>query len=260
MTDIPSTQNADDFELTEFEQQILDMETDQVADFVRNHPEKSTLRISELWKSVLTTDNEDAEKQHGNVIVAMENYLRNPSFYGKTIFEIAIPSGKIIASDSLFDYIRDIDFQEDSHDGIGRDQYSRQLAQERNMIYMPVGNSCPSITIQQETGTIHVTSPEWDEVNDEPSYRDGEKPVAIIDTDLWAVSMMDYDNWLALGGADIVNSPELGDEMGYSVFEVIPGQYRVTIHSNNEKFDYYDDLAEFATIELVQQSDSVVAS
>lgn len=260
MTDIPNAPNAEDCELTDFEQQVLEMETDQVADFVRNHPEKNALRVRELFKSALMADSEDYEKQVDNATVAMENYLRNPSFYGKTIFEIDIPSGKIIASDSLFDYIQDIDFQEDFHDGIGRDKYSRQLAQERNMIYMPVGNSCPSITIQKETGAIHVTNPEWDELNDEPVYRDGENPVANINTGLWAVSMMDYDNWLALGGADIVNSPELGEELGYSVFEVIPSKYRVTIHSNNEKFDNHGQHAEFATIELAQQSESVVAS
>lgn len=257
----------DEMILTEPEKEIFFAQKtkEELGDFVRNHPEKDSLRLEEMLEMMYPRDNKLSDSEHSralkNILLALKYVDLPPSFNENTIVELDFPSGKVITADSLFDFVPDANFDDsfNFNSGFGMDKYSRAIAKERDLGYVFVGNSCPSIN-RQKDGSFKIVREafaENDQGDDEPVYEDGEEKVATIITNLWAVSMIDYDKWLAYGGEDIAqNPPNLHGSHSdgyYSVFDVTPGKYRLTIYSNSESFDRDAERTEYAKLELIEQ-------
>jgi hypothetical protein len=67
------------------------------------------------------------------MITAQEYYAPQEPFSGTTVVEIAVPSGKLIASDDLRMGPLDIEPQQSINYGVGADAYSRLFAETRNV-------------------------------------------------------------------------------------------------------------------------------
>lgn len=180
-------------------------------------------------------------------VSAIELELLKPEpFYGETVVEINIPSGKVVIADSLYPV-----FCAESTVSInyarGKHETALKFAEDCNVALAFVGNSCPTIT-QQEDGSYVVVCLELDE-EDDVIFENGEKEVAHVVTDTWSVEITDYQNWINNGGEDLPDDAS----HGYTVLNVIPGKYRWTAKSHSEDWDYYEfPRAEFAKLELVE--------
>jgi len=174
-------------------------------------------------------------------------YRARELFTGTTVVEIAVLSGKLIATDDLrrVPYF-DIDPVNSVNYGLGQDEWAKLFAERAQVAHASVGNTCPRIT-GRDDGSLVVVSPDFDEEGDEAVLLDGESLVASIITDLWAVQLVDYDNWMSHGGF------EPTPDNGLSVIEVTPGLYQWTVYSHSDEFDRdADGRVEFAKLELIQ--------
>lgn len=146
---------------------------------------------------------------------------KQPEFLGNTIVEISVPSGKLIAGNDLRSTPHfDVEKLLSINSGFGCDAWAQEFAEKANGALAWVGNSSPSI--------VRVDSDQF-QVVDEP--RNGEASVAWICTDLWAVMLTDYQNWLDNGGEEVTEDDD------YTVFDVTPGNYRWTVFSHADNFD-----------------------
>ncbi|ACL41992.1 hypothetical protein Achl_4041 (plasmid) [Pseudarthrobacter chlorophenolicus A6] len=179
-------------------------------------------------------------------------YAKQPEFLGDTVIEITVPSGRLIAADSLCSVKKfDVDPPLSINYGYGLDAWARKLA-EVNVAYAFVGNTCPSVT-RRPDGLLHVATPAWNDEIDDAEFNDDEQVVAKICTDLWATMLTDYQNWLDNGGPEVAtaNAPYALEK--YSVFDVTPGKYRWTVFSHSDRFDTHAmGRIAFAQLELIE--------
>lgn len=180
------------------------------------------------------------------------NPYRPVPFYGDTVVEISVPSGRLIVSDDL----RSVDFFNTKPEGsinygVNLDAWGKAQAVAANLAYAFVGNSCPDIT-RQLSGELLVVTRAWDEEKDEAAIEDGEVVVASICTDHWAVMMTDYQNWLDNGGPDVKVANEPYAIEAFQLIDVTPGLYRFTVYSHSDRFSL-DDFGRtvYAKLELV---------
>jgi hypothetical protein len=182
-------------------------------------------------------------------------YFATPApFVGTTVVEIAILSGKLIAADDLrtTPYFK-VEAPQSINYGAGTDAWARLYAEQAQVAYAFVGNSCPSIT-RQEDGSLVVVDPDFDDVIGQPVFASTETVVAEICTDLWAVMLADYEHWLRQGGptVDALNSQYAIDNK-FTVIDVTPGLYQWTVFSNDHGFDIHAaGRLEYARLELIQ--------
>ena len=172
--------------------------------------------------------------------------LKPEPFYGETVLEIDVPSGKLVIADSLGPVFYPESVSSINY-GRGQHEMALKYAEDYNVASACVGNSCPTIT-QQADGSYMVVSLDLDK-DDNPAFENGEKEVAYVITDSWSVELTDYQNWLDNGGDEL---PE-GASHRYTLLSVTPGKYRWTVKSHADGWDYSDfHRAEFATLELVE--------
>lgn len=175
--------------------------------------------------------------------------LKPEPFYGETILEIDVPSGKLVVADSLGPVFYPESVSSINY-GRGQHEMALKYAEDYNVASACVGNSCPTIT-QQTDGSYMVVSLELNEEEDDVIFEDGEKKVAHVVTDSWSVELTDYQNWLDNGGEELTE----GARHRYTLLSVTPGKYRWTAKCHADGWDYYDfPRAEFATLELVESS------
>lgn len=182
----------------------------------------------------------------------MGYYDKQPEFLGTTVVEIDVPSGRLIAADSLCSIEHfDVDPPLSINYGFGLDVWAKKFA-ELNLAYAFVGNTSPSVT-RDAAGLIQVVSPDWNEKTHEPKLDAGERVVASICTDLWAAMLTDYQGWLDHGGPDVAaaNAPYALEK--YNVIDVAPGKYRWTVYSHSDRFDRdRDGRVTYAQLELIE--------
>lgn len=167
-------------------------------------------------------------------------YDPQPDFYDNTVVEISVPSGKIIVSDNLQRPAHfDIDPPISINHGYGADAYSKVFAEKANTAYASVGNTDPSI-VRLDSDQFKVAR-----------ARGNENCVAEIVTDLWAVMLTDYQNWLDNGGTPIETVNDDYSMQKFTVFDVTPGKYRWTVLSHSDMFST-DDARVFAHLELIE--------
>lgn len=173
-------------------------------------------------------------------------------FHEDTVVEINVPSGKLIMSDDLRTVKKyDIDSPISINYGRGCDALAKLCAEQANLAYAQVGNSCPSITVNAD-GVIQFVNPEWDESTDIATFEDGETKVGWICTDLWAVHVTDYQEWLDNGGKPVEEANSKYAIEKYTVLDVKPGRYRWTVFSHNDNFDGWGQGRKvYAKLELI---------
>lgn len=208
-----------------------------------------TLRIE--YNDNLTGDEDTLDRLRetfdlSNARLLVEQQLMRPEpFYGETVLEIEVPSGKLVIADSLGpvfypEAVGDINY------GRARHETTLRYAKDYKVASAFVGNSCPSI-VQQADGSYLVVSLDLDE-KDDYRYENGEKKVGAVVTDSWSVELTDYQNWLAHGGQELADDAS----HGYTVLNVTPGTYRWTIKSHADGWSHYNyPRAEFAVLELI---------
>jgi hypothetical protein len=185
------------------------------------------------------------------MITAQEYYAPQEPFTGTTVVEIAVPSGKLIASDDLRMGPLDIEPQQSINYGVGADAYSRLFAETRNVAYASMGNTCPRIT-KNTDGLLQVVSPFWSEETGVVLEKN-EEVVARICTDHWATMLTDYDFWLACGGKTVAEANAEFNSETFFLIDVTPGKYRWTVYSHSESFDSdVTDRIVFAKLELIE--------
>lgn len=168
------------------------------------------------------------------MMTSMGYYDKQPEFLGTTVIEIDVPSGRLIASDTLCNLEHfDVDPPLSINYGFGLDVWAKIFA-ELNLAYAFVGNTSPSV-IRDADGLIQVVSLDWK--TGQPELAAGEKIVAGICTDLWAAMLTDYQGWLDHGGPDVAAANAPYQLTKYTVIEVTPGKYRWTVYSHSDRFD-----------------------
>ena len=169
-----------------------------------------------------------------------------------TVVKIQVPSGTIIAADSLstLEYF-DVEpwMPIDSEDGI--EALTHLHATRLNTAYAFVGNSSPTVT-RQADGALNVIRSDVDDAA-MPVLNEGESAVAEICTEMWSVMFTDYQNWLDHGGEDIsVVNRRYACNM-FTLIEVTPGTYRWTVYSHADSFDMdAEGRVTYARLELIQ--------
>lgn len=166
---------------------------------------------------------------------------------------LSVPSGRIVVKDDLrgqypLPESRDMDSVE------GQIRLMDYMALTGS-IFLPVSNTSPSI---YETGenSFAVSNgisqeeygdgSEW--VENTVTVEEDWEEVASVCTDLWAVSMADYDDYLSKGGEPVHNNV-FGET---NVFTVAPGLYGITYHGHEKGVDIHDFSGTLAHMKLTE--------
>lgn len=199
---------------------------------------------------VVGADRRCADCDREPVYVVREGavHVQEPCLYPDGITTrttLEVPSGRLIVTDDLRD-VYDTDFNAGA-------SYNTALGQAQVVVAMaalgcafgPVGNTSPGLYRTRERDSYLIASPVYDD-NDVPSLPE-EECLAEIDTALRAYAIADFEDWTAKGGAP--GQKLLGK---YTVVDVAPGTYKVTLHSGERGFDKHAaDTVVFARIERV---------
>jgi hypothetical protein len=190
------------------------------------------------------------------------------------VIELAVPSGKIIVTDSLRPVF---DFDLLNYNSKAGQAEAQQIMAAQGCAFGPVGNSSPSLVRICDAESRSFVISDFDEELEpgDEGYVVGEM-LADICTDLWAYSIADLDHFVATArakfeAADAEEREKLmrrelfawavqpGDprdrieQLGWTVtvVDVTPGTYRFTHHTGERGFD--DDAwpAVYAHVELV---------
>jgi hypothetical protein len=230
------------------------LETEQDYSVLRNRLESelASFKVRIAANDALTGAEDTVDKlretfdmQSASLNIEME--LRKPEpFYGETILEIEVPSGKLVIADSLTPVLTP-EAVGDFNYGRGQHDTTLKYAKDYHVASAFVGNSCPKI-VQQTDGIYLVVSLDVDE-KDEDIYENGETEITTVITDSWSVELTDYQNWLNHGGQELAD----GYSHVYDVINVVKGKYRWTVKSHADGWSHYDfPRAEFATLELIE--------
>lgn len=150
-----------------------------------------------------------------------------------TVIRLEVPSGKIVVEDDLRPLFNGFD-----HDGFasynsvrGQAQVVEAFAKDK-CAFGPVGNSCPTLWKTGEDTYVIARMPYDNEESDEPTpVPEDAKKLASICTDLWAYSIVDYDEWRRRGG-DPESLP-----WTTTIVEIPAGTYEFTYHGGELDFD-----------------------
>lgn len=167
-----------------------------------------------------------------------------------TVIVLRVPSGKILVDDDLrplYDGF-DNDNLADYNSVLGQAQVIGKFA-EQGCAFGPVGNSCPGVwKTGQDTYMIgrmpYVSGDEEDEGEETPTPP-GSVKVAWVCTDLWAYSIVDFEDWKSKGG-----DPEKLN-WTQTVVDVTPGTYEFTFHGGEKGFDGDADHVVFADFKRI---------
>lgn len=195
--------------------------------------------VDEYHAAIKSGDSERAAKARealAEALQALGQPRRPDPFLGNTVVDINVPSGKLIMSDDLraVEKYR-VEMRESINYGRGCDLYARDHAEQVNVAYASVGNTCPTITVNAD-GVIKFVNPDYDDT-DSAILEEGETNVGWICTDLWAVMAVDYQQWLDDGGKPVDEANAEYAVQSFTVLDVEPGKYRWTVYSHSDNFD-----------------------
>ena len=187
------------------------------------------------------------------------------------VIELAVPSGKMIVTDSLRPAF---DFDLLNYNSKVGQAEAQAIMVAQGCAFGPVGNSSPSL-VRTGDGTFMISDVDDELAPDDEGYVAGEV-LARICTDLWAYSIADLDHFVAVAREkyaaanederkDLVQRElirwaiqpgdprERLDQLGWTVtvVDVTPGTYRFTHHTGEIDFDFDAWPAVYAHIELV---------
>lgn len=187
---------------------------------------------------------------------AIKSVLYAPPIQSEsTVITLDVPSGKLVVNDSLSEFIKLPRSRKGTKNSLEYGFGLHNMAKDceaQGIAYIFSQGISPKL-LQQTDGSILVSSLAYNEALGEDVFENGEKEIAVVYTDLWAVTMVDYDYWISHGG--IPEGVQRGRwEKQYQYIEVPAGKYEITIHTTREYFEFnYDNL--FERIELLNLED-----
>lgn len=196
------------------------------------------------------------------------------------VIELAVPSGKMIVTDSLRPVF---DFDSLNYNSKLGQAEAQQIMAEQGCAFGPLGNTSPSLVRVGKAGPDGASSNSFiiTNIDDElepgdEGYVAGEK-LAYICTDLWAYSIADLDHFVAAARAKFEATSETErdefmkgelfawavqpgdprdrlDQLGWTVtvVDVTPGTYRFTHHTGEADFDRDAWPLTYAHVELIE--------
>lgn len=136
-------------------------------------------------------------------------------------FEVSFPSGRVVAIDDIRQWIKPTDYDEyDIMTAVGSIGVTQAFA-KLNCAHFYVGNSCPGIRM--------LNNDEFFVGNIGTYKKKRGKRVAGVITDLWWVSLVDYDQFLKVSGMKEIKYP-------FEVFDVEPGTYTFQYYVYDKSF------------------------
>lgn len=171
-------------------------------------------------------------------------------------FKLNIPSGRLAVADSLWSDSKlpnpELTIKAgvpDFNSALGKALYYKQM-EAVGIAYGYVGNSSPSLYINDLTGELFIANPGFadvtaDDYNEEEVDDDGQLPtpagwrkLADITTDLWAYSITDYQHYLNHDG---------NPDAEHVAFPEVPaGTYTFTHYADQADFKDWGGLVIFA--------------
>lgn len=229
-------QKYDDYKIRHF---MLEGELESlVSKTERNYALKKAKKRAKRLDSTL--DMEQA-------ITLVKHELAKPApFYGETILEIDVPSGKLIFAGTLAPLFTS-NLTNTIH-GQEMQDVATNYAEKHDVVSAYVGNTPPHITLQRD-GSYKIIHPDYDPHRRGYFYENSELDLGIVSTDTGHIEVTDYQNWLDNGGEELSN----GNKYGYIVLNVPKGKYRWTVYSHSDNWHKYElPRSEFVTLELIQ--------
>ena len=159
--------------------------------------------------------------------------------------EIDVPSGILAFGNDFREFIPE-EIEEDIGLEIGKKRYIERYA-EQGMFHPFVSNTCPKIFLS-DNGVITIGNNGHKNNNEDIDRGFGQK-VGSVTTDLWWVSVMDYDTLIARTGDN--SSIERWID---AKIEVTPGRYQMTVHTKPAMWGHWSKGECFATIKRVLAS------
>lgn len=170
----------------------------------------------------------------------------------EVVTRLEVPSGRLIIDDALRcpglpepDPLPSINYPP------GRLELMR-YHEARGKIYGNVLNTSPGVFKKDDEDSytigVWVDPEKFAEEEGWECIPEGWKQVAWVCTDVWSYEMMDYENWLALGGTPLEEDDQNGTR---SVIEVTPGTYEFHYFCDRAGFDHHEEVV-FATFHRVE--------
>lgn len=156
------------------------------------------------------------------------------------VTEVNFKSGKVVVSDSL--HHANLESPDPSgEDGAyldyntfyGQKEYVKHYANSLNIAYGPVLNTSPLLYINKDTGELTVEMMDEDRFFEDDFSYGNKKFLAQIITDLWAYSIMDYEEWLA-------TEPPEDIQNKVTVVDIPAGKYQFTHYACDPRIDISD--------------------
>lgn len=170
-----------------------------------------------------------------------------------SVIRLEVPSGKIVVDDDMRPMFNGFDHDgfADYNSALGQHQVIEAFAEDK-CAFGPVGNSCPALW-QIDEGEYIIGRKPWVESLDDPWMDEddvlapeGARKLASVCTDLWAYSIVDFDEWVRRGG-DPEDLPGMAE-----VVEIPAGTYEFTHHTNELDFDHDADDVVYADIKKIK--------
>lgn len=170
-----------------------------------------------------------------------------------TVTEFTVKSGRLIIDDDLRDVFKDFNDEEENFAAYNSKLGQKQVIEyysKMGYAYGPVGNSSPSL-YRIDKNSYVIANPPYDEDNDGSTPDPSWESLGWFCTDLWAYSMADYEDYLAVGGRPI---EELDAEGNWTrkVIDFPVGTYRITHHTTDVGWtEDYEGGTVYASIEKI---------
>lgn len=183
----------------------------------------------------------------GKVITIGDTKCSIPGAPAPYSVQINVPSGKLICENDLREFVPGV---EDMYTTayVEMVKYVNEYA-AGGLFHAFVGNSCPSLYLKNND-ILTVANVHDDDDEDYIDHGFGEQ-VGSICTDLWWFSIMDEDTLLKNHKEFYPNDKKFNfDEMKFTIIDVEPGLYEMTVHPMAIKNDM-DEIVHYATIKRI---------
>lgn len=187
-------------------------------------------------------------------------------------YEFNVPSGKLVFANSMYramgeELTKKLEKESEEEMNNSNDCHGVSICQDlglkinslyhakHGLLHVQCGNSSPSVFYNKKLGKMVIRNENFDHETDEELdaklYPNLGKEVASICTDLWAVTAMDWDDYIAHCERNEKDPKEMLGELDATVVKVEAGTYKVTDYYISSTFKR-DNENGYATLEIIK--------